>query len=199
MSITPLQPDQRSTEKQALRKMLRERRRGISQDHRQLAALGVARLAENLPTWNAAYRLGCYLATPEELDCDPLITAAWGAGKQTFLPTMGSGKQLLFRRYCTGDVLRERRYGIRQPIETASPVNVEALDILFLPLVGWNVGGERLGMGGGYYDRTLEKARPGLLVGLGYDCQEYDELAPEQWDVPVDYILTGSRLVTCSG
>ena len=58
---------------------------------------------------------------------------------------------------------------------TAQPgTNIARLDVMFLPLVGWDQEGTRLGMGAGYYDRALASARPGVLVGLGYDCQESD-------------------------
>lgn len=186
-----------ATDKQRLRRQLRARRQRVSEDQRQLAAANAATQVLELPGWRRARHVAGYLATPEEFDCSPLLLAAHGAGKQTFLPDMAPGKTLHFRRYSDGDPLRQDRYGILQPMPTAATAPVAALDIMFLPLVAWNAQGTRLGMGAGYYDRALCGERPRLLVGLGYDCQEHDGLPCDTWDVPLDYVLTGSRLVKC--
>lgn len=199
MPEPPQQPDQQTRDRRALRQRLRARRRAVSPERRRAAATAAAGRADSLPSWRTAASVACYLATPEEFDCGPLLAAAWRANKQTFLPAMGAGRHLVFRRYTRGDALQARRYGIRQPADTAPIIDAAALDILFLPLVGWNAWGARLGMGGGYYDRTLAQGRPGILVGLGYDCQEYSNLTLEAWDVPVDYVLTESRLIDCAG
>ncbi|MFN2328257.1 MAG: 5-formyltetrahydrofolate cyclo-ligase [Chromatocurvus sp.] len=188
-----------TAEKQSLRRQLRARRRDVNEDQRQIAANRAATLVQRLPGWHQATRVACYLATPEEFDCSPLLLAAQSAGKYTFLPGMAQGTVLHFLQYTAGDSLREARYGIFQPMETAAAVSVTALDIMFLPLVAWNTRGMRLGMGAGYYDRALSDAKPALLVGVGYDCQEHDSLPREAWDVPMDYVLTGTRLVKCLG
>lgn len=185
------------TDKQKLRRQLRARRQRVSENHRQVAAARAAIQVLELPGWRRATRVAGYLATDEEFDCSPLLLAAHSAGKQTFLPEMAPGTTLHFRKYSDGDSLREARYGIFQPMQTAAAVPVAALDIMFLPLIAWNAHGVRLGMGAGYYDRALCREKPGLLVGLGYDCQEYDALPYDTWDVPLDYVLTGSRLVKC--
>lgn len=186
-----------TADKQSLRNVLRARRRKVTADQRHTAANRAAALAQELPDWHRATHVACYLATPEEFDCSPLLLAAQNAGKHTFLPAMAQGTVLHFLPYSAGDSLQEARHGILQPVETGAAASVAALDIMFLPLVAWNAQGVRLGMGAGYYDRALSKARPGLLVGLGYDCQEHDSLPREAWDVPMDYMLTGTRLVKC--
>ncbi len=186
-----------ATDKSGLRRQLRARRQQVSDDERQVAAARAATQILELPGWRQARHVAGYLATPEEFDCSPLLLAAHSAGKQTFLPDMAPDTTLHFRRYSDGDPLREARYGISQPMSTAAAIPVSALDIMFLPLVAWNASGVRLGMGAGYYDRALCREKPGLLVGLGYDCQQYDALPYDSWDVPLDYVLTGSRLVKC--
>lgn len=186
-----------TTDKQRLRRQLRARRQHVPEDQRQVVAERAAIQLPELPGWSRATHVAGYLATREEFDCGPLLLAAQHAGKQTFLPDMAPGTTLHFRRYSAGDPLREARHGIFQPMQTAAAVPVSALDIMFLPLVAWNAHGVRLGMGAGYYDRALCREKPGLLVGLGYDCQEYDDLPYDSWDVPLDYVVTGSRLVKC--
>ncbi len=185
-------------DRQALRRQLRARRRDLAPDLRHAAASRAATLVEQLPAWDAARTIAGYLAMPEEFDCGPLLDAARHRGKRTCLPCMTAAEALQFRRHDADDPLREGRFGISEPLGIAEPVAIAALDILFLPLVGWKPDGTRLGMGAGYYDRTLDAARPGLLVGLGYECQECSALTAEHWDVPLDYVLTESRLLACN-
>lgn len=184
--------------KQQLRLQLRARRREISADRRQSAANRAATLVDQLPDWRNARLVAAYLAMPEEFDCGPLLHAAWTSRKETWLPGMTQENSLRFLRYSVDDPLRTDRYGIQQPLDTAAGTTIAGLDLMFLPLVGWNREGTRLGMGAGYYDRALASARPGVLVGLGYDCQECTHLPREPWDVPLDYVLTESRLVCCA-
>ncbi|MEQ8516862.1 MAG: 5-formyltetrahydrofolate cyclo-ligase [Chromatocurvus sp.] len=185
------------TNKQQLRRQLRKRRGDISPDLRRAAAMRAVGLIGQLPGWNTASRVAGYLALPEEFDCGPLLDAARRGSREIYLPGMTAANDLQFRRYGADDALLEGRFGIRQPQERAAAAEVAALDIMFLPLVGWNLRGTRLGMGAGFYDRTLAAEKPGLLVGLGYDCQEFDNLPRDPWDIALDYILTESRLVAC--
>ncbi|MFN2287655.1 MAG: 5-formyltetrahydrofolate cyclo-ligase [Chromatocurvus sp.] len=184
--------------KQQVRSQLRTRRREISSDRRHSASKRAACLVDQLPDWRKSHFVAAYLAMPEEFDCGPLLNAAWHCGKQIYLPGITQENTLQFLRYSADDALRTDRYGIHQPLHSAARANIARLDVMFLPLVGWDQEGTRLGMGAGYYDRALASARPGVLVGLGYDCQESDALPREPWDVPLDYVLTESRLIRCA-
>ena len=82
----------------------------------------------------------------------------------------------------------------RQPKIPVSPRSQSALDIVFLPVVGWDRRGGRLGMGGGYYDRTLANISGPLLVGLAHDGQQVDDIPRESWDVALDYVATDTDL-----
>jgi 5-formyltetrahydrofolate cyclo-ligase len=68
-----------------------------------------------------------------------------------------------------------------------------------MPLVGWDRAGNRLGMGGGYYDRTLQSVSGPLLVGIAYSVQEVDDIPRESWDVALDIVLTEAGIHVCSG
>ena len=184
--------------KQQVRLQLRALRRDIHPEMRYRAASAAACLVDQLPDWRSAHLVAAYLAMPDEFDCSPLLNAAWNCGKQIYLPGITQENTLQFLCYSPDDALRTDRYGIRQPLDSAARTNIDRLDLMFLPLVGWDQEGTRLGMGAGYYDRALASARPGVLVGLGYDCQESDDLRREPWDVPLDYVLTESRLIRCA-
>ena len=90
------------------------------------------------------------------------------------------------------------RFGIAEPPETANGAELPALALVCVPLVAWDSQGTRLGMGGGFYDRTFADADSrGLLVGLGYTLQEQTSLPRDTWDVPLDLVVTESTLISC--
>lgn len=92
------------------------------------------------------------------------------------------------------------RYGIPEPSD-ARPLRARQLDVLFVPLVGFDDQGYRLGMGGGYYDATLAYRRRGragkkpLLIGVGYECQRVASLPHDPWDTQLDAMLTERQLI----
>jgi 5-formyltetrahydrofolate cyclo-ligase len=149
----------------------------------------------NLPE-NA--RIGCYLSNDGELDTSLLIQSLWDRSKQVFLPIIHpfNKHNLLFQRYENSSPMKSNRYGILEPKLDCSAVSpVSALDILLLPLVAFDSKGNRMGMGGGFYDRTLARyyrehwSQP-RLIGLAHDCQQVSQLPTAAWDVPLQAILT---------
>ncbi len=101
-----------------------------------------------------------------------------------------------FRVYSEQTPLVTNAFGIAEPSTDAPQPRGVAIRMMLLPLVGFDEVGNRLGMGGGYYDRYLsnlpESLRP-LLIGVAHECQLCAELTPEPWDVPLDGLLTESR------
>src|SRR5690606_22657406 len=129
-------------------------------------------------------------------------------GKQCYLPVMrrDGPLRLLWRRHRPGMRLRRGRYGILEPRLRAAAAPARALDLVLLPLVGFDARGNRMGMGKGFYDRTFAfrrrpesvagaegaargRGRPRLL-GLAHDCQRVDALPAAPWDVPLDAVAT---------
>jgi 5-formyltetrahydrofolate cyclo-ligase len=112
------------------------------------------------------------------------------------LPVLGDDDLLRFAPWCPGEALAANRYGIPEPAE-AEALPAEAMSMIVLPLVGFDPTGQRLGMGGGWYDRTLAFRRdavapPPWLVGVGFAMQKLDALPAEPWDVPLDAVCTES-------
>ena len=102
---------------------------------------------------------------------------------------------LRFAPFRAGDPTQPNRFGIPEPVlEPSSLLSVADMALIVLPLTGFDANGHRLGMGGGWYDRTLHdhRAAPPYLVGVGFDCQRVDALQPRDWDVPCDAIVTES-------
>ena len=191
-----------SAEQQAkslLRQQLRTTRRALSPATRAAAATAITGLAGTLPAWNDVQHIALYWPNDGELDPQPLAKHCRNEQRHVYLPTLCENNRLLFRRWDANTQLVLNRFGIPEP-ESCSPQRKAAqMDIIFMPLVGWRRDGYRLGMGGGFYDRTLAGLTGPLRVGLGFACQEIrHSTAAEPWDVAMDHVLTEAELICCA-
>jgi 5-formyltetrahydrofolate cyclo-ligase len=191
----------------ALRAALRAARRKLSATQQRQAAQSVHRHLCCDPIYQRANRLGIYLANDGEVD---LLTAVFSSGeahRTLYLPLLSDAllpwepTRLLFQPFDHGvSKLTKNRYGIEEP--TYRPSNVLSaamLDMVLLPLVGFDREGNRLGMGKGYYDRTFADSRvrwrrPKLL-GIAHSLQQVGRLPHTAWDVPLDGIVTEKELI----
>lgn len=146
-------------------------------------------------------RIGLYLSNDGELDTSLLINELWNNNQAVYLPVIHpfNGATLLFQRYEKNSPMRANRYGILEPKLNCSELcPLPSLDYLLMPLVAFDKYGNRLGMGGGFYDRTLarlheENWQQPQLIGLAHACQQVDELPVESWDVPLKTIITPDK------
>jgi 5-formyltetrahydrofolate cyclo-ligase len=119
------------------------------------------------------------------------------------LPVVQASRQLLFAPWRAGDALATNQYGIPEPtLAISSCMSPESLKIALVPLLGFSRQGQRLGMGGGYYDSSFafRKNNPAspTLIGIAYACQEVDVLDTQEWDVNMDAIATEREWIDCS-
>lgn len=154
----------------------------------RLAAHGIA-FADPRP----ASDISAFLAIGEEIDPMPLMRRLWTQGHATGLPVMvGKARPLVFRAWREGEPLREVKWGIREPVDTA---RVMIPDIVLVPLLAFDARGYRLGYGGGFYDRSLAEIReqkPVVTIGLAYDELEVDAVPHDHYDERLDWVLTQS-------
>ena len=195
-----------------LRKKLRDARRTLSYEQHEDAAKRVASQLNTLPLLDNSTTIAGYLVNDGEVNLKYYIDQVWHtSGKKTFaLPVLHPvcKGHLLFLSYTQNSKLTFNKYKIEEPILSCQNViPVTQCDVILMPLVGFDSMGNRLGMGGGYYDRTLsftqnktgfhspsEKRTP-KLVGIAHDIQEVDALPIAPWDVPLDAIVTPSRIL----
>lgn len=185
-------------DKARLRQMLRSRRKAIAPNH---AAAAAASLSIGLSQWLAGPQgslagrvIAGYWPTGSELDIRPTLAMLVSLGATIVLPVVTSGAPLSFRRWTPGMDL-DAGNGCQHP-----PASAETLtpDLLLVPLLGFDAGGNRLGQGGGYYDRTLAQLRAeegGMFaIGIAYACQEVENLPTGPNDQPMDAIATEAGL-----
>lgn len=147
--------------------------------------------------YKQATRLAAYVASNNELDPQPLINEAWVTGKQVYLPVICPDNSLSFAPYHIDSALQKNRYGIPEPVYPADEcLSAAELDLILVPLVAFDANCERIGMGAGYYDRTLAGLHSGKPVkaGLAYEFQRVGLIHARPWDIPMDLIVTEHRL-----
>lgn len=185
--------------KSGLRQVLRNRRRGLDQNAHEAAAAALAHHLCAMPALANRQRIATYIASDGEIDPGPATTALRKQGHTLFLPIIQPGKTLLFAPWNEPDTLTPNRYGIPEPSPAPGLCDASELDAVLMPLVGWDSAGRRLGMGGGYYDRCLEGVEHVLKIGLAFAVQEEPALPSDAWDISLDYVVTETSTVACSG
>jgi 5-formyltetrahydrofolate cyclo-ligase len=192
------------TDRKALRKTLRALRRSVSASERTRIAQLVARNSDRYLHLQAGWRIAVYAALPSELDTAPLIELARNRGCHIYVPRIDRhslGRKMRFVEL-TGRQ-RRNRLGIHEP-ESFRVIGARWLDVVFLPLVGFDACGVRLGMGGGYYDRAFAFRRwraawhAPRLIGIAYAFQQVEGLTAAAHDVRLDAVVTEERIVKCA-
>lgn len=184
-----------------LRQSMRQKRRALDDDEAAACARGLARQAGTLRAVRNSRHIAAYLAADGEIDPWPLMINLWAAGKTLYLPVLApfAKGRLWFARYNPADRLVVNRYGIAEPF-ARNLIKPWALDLILAPLVAFDAAGHRIGMGGGYYDRSLaflhnrrswHKPR---LLGLAFEFQRLATITPSPWDIPLDAVASEMRV-----
>ena len=151
-----------------------------------------------------ARHLAGYASVDRELDPTALLRIALEAGKSVYLPRVKEANAMEFVAWRAGDPLRDNRFGIPEPSSRNAAVRAaNDLDLVLVPLLGFDMQGNRLGFGGGFYDRAFAfrrlKDAPPFLCGYAYDDQCCDDIQSAEWDVTLDAVVTQSGLRFFSG
>lgn len=195
-SLMTLTADDRQL-RQQLRRDMRRRRRALSQAEQLAASHRFANRLSSSLIFRRARHIGLYLAADGELDPLPALLGADNAKRTLYLPVLPKHADavLHFVRWTPGEPLIANRYGIGEPaIQGRRLTPLWRLDLLLLPLVAFDADGNRLGMGGGFYDRALaalprQPKRP-HLAGVAHHFQKAGKLPLAPWDQPLNEIIT---------
>lgn len=140
-----------------------------------------------------------FIPYKSEITTIPMLERLHAQGWRTCLPiVIGMEEPLLFRAWVPGEPLVPGAWDIPVPLE-ASPEVVP--DVLLVPLLAFDRRGFRLGYGGGFYDRTLEKLRAikrVVAIGVAYHAQMVDEVPVGLHDAPLDYVMTEQETFPCA-
>ena len=189
----------------ALRARMREARALLGAPARIAAAEGVVASLERLPEFIVDANVAGYWAVGGELPLHAAVARLRSRGQRYLLPVL-AGSLLRFAPLTPNATLQPNRHAIPEPVcaenELLAPTQ---LDLVLVPLTAFDRRGGRIGMGGGYYDRSFaflrDATRPAqpLLVGIGYSFQEVAALSPQAHDLAMDFIATETELIDCQG
>ena len=177
-----------------LRQQIRKTRANLTALQQQQAEDSITQQALALIEERNAQHIALYISFDGEISTEKLIKILWMQGKQVYLPVLHpfNPNHLLFLRYLPETPMLKNKFGILEPkLNVQNVLPLKELDILFTPLVAFDKQGNRLGMGGGFYDRTLQNWQNSsfIPVGLAHQCQQVEQLPTEAWDVPLHQIL----------
>ncbi len=200
-SIEPVIPAKKhlSTlqQKRQLRLQMRQARRKLSKRQHQNAAIRLKRQLNQHPAFKFSKRIALYLPNDGEVETLLVIKQAWQEGKKIYLPVLDPIRKgfLWFVEYKADSKMKKNRFGIAEPDPKFNHrIQAKFLNVVGLPLVAFDAHGNRLGMGGGFYDRTFEFCRKNdgvkpKLFGLAHQCQETEHLPTESWDIQLSAII----------
>jgi len=196
------------TDKKAIRQQYRRKRLDLPAYRQQLASVAIAeKVLRKISALQHAETIAFYIANEGEIDLLPLMLYCLKQGRQCFLPVLDSPEKnkLSFAEWVPGQTLSQNKFGIAEPMAPQHRLLTAAeMDLIFMPLVAFDSDGNRLGMGGGYYDRTLAedvkdipgKASPGpFLVATGHDVQYIPHLPRDPWDVIPHITITPGHFI----
>jgi len=182
-----------------LRKKLREARNNLTRKKQREASSALAKQITRSRAYRSSKRVALYFASDGEISTDELMARIWQSGRQCYLPVLSCllGERLWFAPVDLNSKFLLNRFGIPEPVVASRKlVDARQLDLILMPMVGFDLQGNRLGMGGGFYDRTLafqhhrqKWIRP-RLIGLAHECQRVDRLETQSWDVPLHAVAT---------
>lgn len=179
-----------------LRKDLRQQRRAVSKFQQKQSEQAVLNRIIRLPEFQQAKKIGIYLHAFGEIHTRKIMQYCFAQGKAVFLPMICNMNQRLTWVQISQHQYRSKRFshhplGMKEPM-AARGLHVSKLDVLIMPLLACDDTGTRIGMGGGFYDKTLATAakRP-YRLGLAHDFQLlHSNIQREAWDQPLDGLLT---------
>ena len=180
-------------EKKRLRQKYSAMRLAQTAAQRMHAAEAIANQLGDISQWNSANYIAGYWACNGEVPLH-VVQMRVQTPKIWCLPIVQSNSTLKFAPWRSGNDLVSNQFGIPEPdIAPPSALDAASMSIVLLPLLAYTRNGQRLGMGGGYYDRSFafrnSNAGPPLLVGVAYSCQETESLPAEAWDIKLDMLI----------
>lgn len=199
--------------KSALRKTLRQQRNALSPDQQTQAAVGLVEQLKTLSVFSQSNSIGLYIVNDGEIDPGKVLEYCLQHDKRCYVPIVSSTtsadapnkkiNSLRFAEVAADTRFQNNHFGIAEPVVAEDQlIDANELDLVLVPLVGFDQRGNRIGMGGGFYDTTFafKKANlqePPQLIGLAHEIQRLDSIDTEHWDIPISAVVTDQQIYHC--
>jgi 5-formyltetrahydrofolate cyclo-ligase len=178
-----------------IRKQCQSARRKMSSEERDIASGKIAETVIHSSWFQRCRTVACYLPMSVEVDTRRIIARAWRMKKRIFAPVTEKNDAMTFRHMSVGTPLYQNNFGLYEPGDEEI-IDPRELDIVITPLVAFDSQNHRIGMGGGYFDRTFSflryrnaYLRP-KLIGVAFACQEVEKIPANPWDIPLFGVIT---------
>lgn len=184
-----------------IRQQKRRARKALTRRQQRLASLNLCKNMSQTSAFINAKRVSVYLSSDGEIDLSPIIKLCWKQGKTLYLPVLHPIKHntLWFSRFTPKTRLNKNKYKILEPSVKRTHIKPWALDLVIMPLVAFDEQCARMGMGGGYYDRTFafSQKKKGMkgpkLIGTAHQIQQTSSLPLKAWDIPMHGVVTDQK------
>lgn len=173
----------------------RQARHDIGDSDRAKFSSRICRHFLNTALFFRSKSIACYLATSDEVDTSMIIERAWSAKKRVFVPLIENRIHMRFLEITRNTRLERNQFGIWEP-HSGKEISPEKLDVVVTPMVVFDQSRNRIGAGGGYYDRCFsflkqnKKWQRPKLAGVAFDCQEVEKISPNPWDIRLYRVFT---------
>jgi 5-formyltetrahydrofolate cyclo-ligase len=193
--MTPTAPDSKSP----LREKLKQLRDQVDPAFAESASQGIWNILCKLAEFNKAKGIGAFASTPSEINTYSILEGSLELGKRLYLPKITKDKnQFYFYNVQDFKKLTKGPFGILEPSGN-KPADWEEIDLVLVPGLAFDMTGNRLGFGKGYYDRVLPLLKKSTLtIGLGYSFQIVEKIPTESHDVPLKAVLSEKGFHFCS-
>jgi 5-formyltetrahydrofolate cyclo-ligase len=182
-----------------VRKKLKAKRKTLSPTTIANAAISISQNIWQLPELKRAKNIGCYIGVNGEASCAEFMRNAYTRKKRIFVPVLRKTNMEFYRLFPDSQ-LQNNQFNIPEPVHIEQNLMpAQNLSVILVPLLAFDLSGNRLGMGGGYYDKLLsftkrrDKFRRPLLIGMAYDFQQTDKISANHWDIPMHIVATETQ------
>jgi len=185
------------TAQSTLRRAAKNARAGLSVEQRRQASEKIASKIIASDLFDGAQNIACYIPLDTEVSTWPIIRRAWDMKKRVFAPVTKKNFQMVFCEFTDTGGLEANKWGLQEP-KAGKRANLKQLDVVIAPVVAFDMNRNRIGMGGGFYDRAFsflgdadDTIKP-VLIGVAFDCQNVEKISPNPWDIRLFRIITES-------